>query len=294
MIEKAVASAADVVFLDLEDSVPPDLKVESRATVVRAIRELDWSGKPPAYRVNALDTPFFYRDIIEVVEDVGGALNLIVLPKVGRAEDVYVTDTLLTQIEANVGIERGAIKVEAQIESAEGLVDAERIAQASDRLEALIFGPGDFAASTRMPLESIGSMGWWDEQYPGHRFHYAMARIAVAARAAGLRVIDGPVANFKDLTAFRRACILARGLGYDGKWCIHPSQVPIANEVFAPTDEELAWARKVVDAYREATAAGRGVISVDNTMVDLASIRMAETTIELAQQAGRDAVGETE
>lgn len=285
MIGKAVASEADVVLIDLEDSVPPDLKAESRGNVVRAIRELDWGEKLPAYRVNGLDTPFFYRDVIEVVEEVGDSLGMIIVPKVGKPEDLYVVDTLLTQVEAHVGARPGAIKLEAQIESAQGLANVERIAGATGRLEALNFGPGDYAASVRMPVESIGSMDWWDEQYPGHRFHYPMSRIVVAARSAGLRGIDGPLANFRDLEAFRKACVLARGLGYDGKWCIHPSQISIANEVFSPTEEELTWARKVVDAYREATAAGRGAVSIDNKMIDMASIRMAETAIRMAEHA---------
>jgi len=161
-----------------------------------------------------------------------------------------------------------------------------RIATASPRVETLIFGPGDYAASVHMPVESIGAIDEWDELYPGHRFHYAMHRIVVAARAAELRVIDGPVANFRDLEGYRRSCMIARSLGYDGKWCIHPDQIATANEIFSPTQKELDWARKVVDAYREATAEGTGVISVDNKMIDAASIKLAERTIELAHQAG--------
>jgi citrate lyase subunit beta/citryl-CoA lyase len=197
-----------------------------------------------------------------------------------------VVDTLLTQIEANMGFKSGKIKLEAQIESAQGLVEVDRIAKGSRRLKALHFGPGDYAASVRMPLESIGAMDEWDERYPGHRFHYAMHRIVVAARAAELRVIDGPVANFRDLDSYRRSCLIARSLGYDGKWCIHPDQIATANEIFSPTQKELDWAQRVIDAYREATAEGSGVISVDNKMIDAASIKLAERTIELAHQAG--------
>lgn len=286
MIEKAVSSMADVVFLDLEDAVAPEAKVASRTNVVRALRELDWGKKPPAYRVNGLDTPLFYRDVIEVVESAGDRLAIIVIPKLGRPEDLVTVDTLLSQIELAKGFELGKIRLEAQIESAGGLIEVERIAEASNRLDSLIFGPGDYAASVHMPMRTIGSMDRWDEQYPGHRMHYAMARIVVAARAAGIRAIDGPLADFRDMEAYDRACVVARGLGFDGKWCIHPDQVPIANEVFSPTVEELEWAKRVAEAYRQATAAGTGVVSVDQVMVDAASIKLAETTLELARLAG--------
>lgn len=286
MIEKAVGSLADVVLLDLEDSVAPAAKAEGRAAVIRGLRELDWGQKPAACRVNALDTPFFYHDLIELVETVGDVLSLIVVPKVHRPEDLYVVDTLLSQIETSAGLEPRRIKVEAQIESAAGLVNVDRIAAASDRLEALIFGPGDFSASIRMPMASIGTEDWWDEQYSGHRLHYAMSRVLVAARAAGIRAIDGPVANFRDTDALRRGCITARGLGYDGKWCIHPTQLPTVNDLFSPTQEEVAWAQTVVDAYQQALREGSGAVSVGNTMVDAASIKMARTTLTLAERAG--------
>jgi citrate lyase subunit beta/citryl-CoA lyase len=286
MIEKGIASAADVAFLDLEDAVAPDAKVESRKNVVRAIRDLDWGKKPPAFRMNAVDTPFFYRDLVDIVEEAGDALALIIVPKVGRAEDMIVVDTLLTQIEANMGFRSGEIKLEAQIESAEGVLEVDRIARSTPRLQALVFGPGDYAASVHMPMNSIGAMDEWDAHYPGHRFHYPMHRIAAAGRAAGLLVVDGPVANFRDLDGYRRSAQVARALGYDGKWCIHPTQIPLANEVFSPTEAEVAWARRVIDAYREATAAGRGVLTVDGTMIDAASLRLAERTIELARHTG--------
>lgn len=286
MIEKAVALPADTVLLDLEDSVVPSEKVASRKNVIRAIRELDWGNKAPAYRVNGLDTPFCYRDLIEVVEEVGNAVRMVVIPKVDGPEELFMVDILLRQIERAVGIEPGDIGVAVQIESAIGLVNVDRTAAVSPRVQSLIFGPGDYAASVHMPVTSIGSRDRWDEHYPGHRFHYAMARIVVAARSTGRRAIDGPLADFRDLDAFRAACVVARGLGYDGKWCIHPSQIAIANEIFSPTVEEIAWARKVVDAYREAVATGRGALSVDDRMVDAASIKMAETTLDLARRAG--------
>jgi citrate lyase beta subunit len=283
MAGKALASSADAVFLDLEDAVAPDEKAEARKRVVHALTELDWRTRPTLYRVNALDTPYFYRDLIEVVEEAGDRLDGVLIPKVQRPEDLHVAATLLTQIELAAGLEPGEIKVEAQIEGAEGLVNIDGIASATDRLGALHFGPGDFAASLRMPYRSIGTMDEWDEAYPGHRFHYAMQRIVVAARAAGLRAIDGPVADYRDEEGLRKSCLLARSLGFDGKWCIHPVQIEIVNEVFSPTEKEVEWAEKVLTAYEEAGAAGRGAISVDGQMVDAASIKMAQNTLELAR-----------
>ena len=263
MAEKALASAADAVFLDLEDAVAPDEKAGARAKVVRALQELDWRNRLTLYRANALDTPYFYGDVIEIVEGAGERLDALMVPKIQRPEDLHVVATLLYQIELGVGLEPGGITIEAQIESAEGLVNVDGIARATQRLTALHFGPGDYAASVRMPQRSIGTMDGWDEAYPGHRLHYAMHRIVAAARAAGLRVVDGPVANHRDEEGLRGGCLLARSLGFDGKWCIHPAQISVVNEVFSPTEKEIEWARKVVAAYEEANAAGSGAISVD-------------------------------
>ncbi len=283
MIERGPSSGADLFFLDLEDAVAPNEKGAARENVVRALKELDWQGRPTFYRINSLDTPYFYRDVIEVVEEAGDELDLILVPKVERPEDLHTLDTLLTSVELNAGLEPGKIKLEAQIETARGLVNIDDIACSTERLEALVFGPGDYAASVRMPQTSIGTMDEWDEAYPGHRFHYAMHRIVVAARAADLRAIDGPVADYRDEEGLRRSCLLARSLGFDGKWCIHPNQVETVNEAFSPTEKELEWARKVVGAYEEANAAGSGSISVDGQMVDAASIKMARNTLDLAQ-----------
>ena len=283
MIDKALTLPADMVLLDLEDAVTDDRKVEARAAVADALTELDWGNRVRAFRCNGLDTPYFYRDIIDVVEAAGSAVHTIVVPKVGRAEDLIAIDVLVTAIERNLGLTVGAIALHAQIESARGLVDVEAIATATSRLRALVFGPGDYAASIRMPMASIGVMDTWDELYPGHRLHYAMQRIVVAARAAGLAAIDGPVADYRDHEAHRRSCRIARSLGFDGKWCIHPEQLAATNEVFSPTEEEIARARRVIEAYSEAVATGRGAASIDGTMIDVASIRLAEATLE-----GRD------
>jgi citrate lyase beta subunit len=283
MIERGPSSGADLFFLDLEDAVAPSEKAAARENVVRALKELDWQGRPTFYRINSLDTPYFYRDVIEVVEEAGDELDLILVPKVERSEDLHTLDTLLTSVELNAGLEPGKVKLEAQIETARGLVNIDGIARGTERLEALVFGPGDYAASVRMPQTSIGTMDEWDETYPGHRFHYAMHRIVVAARANDLRTIDGPVADYRDEEGLHKSCLLARSLGFDGKWCIHPNQVETVNEAFSPTEKELEWARKVVSAYEEANAAGSGSVSVDGQMVDAASIKMARNTLDLAQ-----------
>ncbi len=280
MAGKALASAADSVFLDLEDAVAPDGKAGARKEVIRALMELDWRSRPTLYRANALDTPYFYRDLIEVVEEAGDRLDSILIPKVQRPEDLGVADTLLSQIELAVGLEPGKVKLEGQIESAEGLVNVDGIAGATDRLEALHFGPGDFAASLRMPQRSIGAMDEWDAAYPGHRFHYAMQRIVVAARARGLRAVDGPLADYRDAEGLRESCLIARSLGFDGKWCIHPAQVEVVNEVFSPTESEIEWAKRVVEAYEEASAAGKGALTVDGQMIDAASIKLARNTLD--------------
>lgn len=278
MIEKGVASDADVVFLDLEDAVAPGEKAASRANVVRAFGDLDWGTKPRMYRVNALDTPHFYRDLIDVVEAVGDRVDLVMLPKCQGAEDVHVVVTLLRQIELGLALGR-AIGLEIQIESPAGLIACERIAAASPRIESLVFGPGDYAASVGMPVAAIGGEDEWDAAYPGHRFHDVMHRIVVAGRAANLRVIDGPYAGFRDVEGLRRSARRARALGYDGKWCIHPAQIAVVNEVFTPDAAEIAWAERVVDAANTASRAGRGSVALDGIMLDGASVKLAERTL---------------
>ena len=236
--------------------------------------------------MNALDTPHFYRDLIGVVESAGAAVDLIVVPKVNRPEDVYLLDTFLSQLELNTG-HHGTIGLEIQIETAEGLVNCERIAASSPRIQALTFGPGDFAASSGMPAAQIGMPDSWDARYPGHRWHYAMSRIVIAARAAGIRPIDGPFADFRDLEALRRSCEIAKALGFDGKWCIHPAQIAVVNEVFSPTAEEIAWAKRVLEAAEQAAKEGRGSLSIDGKMIDGASIRMAERTLSSVVEKDR-------
>jgi citrate lyase beta subunit len=278
MIEKAARSEADAVCIDLEDAVAPDQKEASRANVVRALTSLDFGGRTRIFRINGLDTKYAYRDIIDVVEAAGQAIDSLMLPKTSGPDDVRFVDTLLTQVEARSGIPH-RIGIEAQIEAAAGFVWLRELAASSDRLESLIFGSGDYAASMRMPLASIGEADEHDAAYPGHRWHAVMHGIVAAARANGLQAIDGPYADFKDEAGFGRACATARALGFDGKQCIHPAQIAAANAAFSPLPDEVAWARSVVAAYQQATEEGRGAVAVGGKMIDAANIRMAMTTL---------------
>jgi citrate lyase beta subunit len=273
MIEKAAASAADAVCLDLEDSVPAGQKAEARATCVRALRELPFGNRARILRINGLDTQFAYRDLIDIVEPVGDRVDLIMLPKASRIQDTAFVDTLLAQMGAT------HIGIEAQIETAAGFLYAREIAQSSPRLEALIFGPGDYAASMQMPSASIGELDEYDEIYPGHRWHAVMHTIVAASRANGLRAMDGPFAAFKDAGGFEHSCRIARAMGFDGKQCIHPSQLEAANRIFSPTAEEIAHAQRIVQAYELAAANGRGAVSLEGRMIDAANIRMAQVVL---------------
>lgn len=283
MIAKAARSAADMVCIDLEDSVAPEQKEASRAYAVQALQTLDFDSRTRIVRINALDTAYAYRDVIEVVEAAGAQIDLIMLPKANAPRDLHFLDTLLGQIEARLGLAR-PIGIEAQIETASGFLWAREIAQSTPRLEALIFGPGDYAASMRMPLEHIGEADAHDALYPGHRWHAVMHTIVAAARANGLRCMDGPSANFKDTVSFERACRVALALGFDGKQCIHPAQLATANAVFAPAPSELAWAQAVIAAYTQAQTEGRGAINLNGTMIDAANVRMAQTLVRRQQQ----------
>lgn len=285
MIQKTAASKADAVCIDLEDAVTVDEKEASRANVARAFKELDFSGKLRMYRINGLDTHYAYRDLIEVVEAAGDNIDLVVVPKVNRPEDVYVVETLLTQMESYRGFTR-SIGIEALIETASGCVNIREIAACSTRLEGFIYGPGDYAASVRMPMESIGELDENDAVYPGHRWHHVMHSIVTAARAYNKRAIDGPFAGIKNPEGLTQACKIARAMGFDGKWCIHPSQIDRANQTFVPSEKELAWAQTVLNEYELARQEGRGALSVNGKMIDVASLRMCQTTVERARLAG--------
>lgn len=282
MVAKAAASAADAVCIDLEDAVAPDQKEASRAAVVRALTTLEFGHRTRLVRINGLDTPFAYRDLIDVLEPAGAHVDAVMVPKARGPDDIRFVATLLGQIEARMGFSR-PIGIEAQIETAAGFLWVREIAASSERLEALIFGSGDYAASMRMPLADIGGMDEHDAAYPGHRWHAVMHGIVAAARANGLRAIDGPFANFKDEAGLARAAATARALGFDGKQCIHPAQLAPVNATFSPPAAEIEWARAVVAAYRAATQTGHGAVAVNGKMIDAANIRMAETTLRRAE-----------
>lgn len=300
MLEKAPSCGADVVFLDLEDAVAPDEKDAARENVIDALRELDWSRCTVSVRINGLDTPWCYRDIVEVVERAGDRLDLLLVPKVNRASDLEFVATLLSQIEAAHGLE--PIGLSALVETACGMAHVEEIAQACpDRLEALVFGVADYAASTGARTTSIGGPSadyailtdpdadGRRERHWGDQWHYALARLVVAARAFGLRPIDGPFGDFADPDGYLACARRAAALGCEGKWAIHPSQVALANDVFTPTAAELDRARRILAALDEAAREGRGAVSLDGKLVDAASIRMAENLVAKAERLGEAA-----
>jgi citrate lyase subunit beta/citryl-CoA lyase len=289
MIAKAASSDADLVFLDLEDAVAPQEKEGARKGVVAGLNDLHWEGKVRAYRTNGVHTPWCHGDLIEVVSAAGANVDVIIVPKVKAPRDVWFVDDLLRQLELSNGLEVGRIKLEVLIEETEALTRVEEIAASSDRLEALILGFGDLSASQGMRAAHIGtaSNGRGGPVYPGDIWHYARNRMIVAARANGLDAIDGPFGNFRDSQGYRTVAEEAAGLGAVGKWCIHPSQIDIANEVFAPTPEEIALATKIVDAVHEAEAEGQGAANLDGVMIDAATTRIYEVVLERARLCGR-------
>jgi citrate lyase beta subunit len=279
MIVKAASSAADAVCLDLEDAVAPDEKAASRVNVIRAFTKLDFFQRLRMFRINALDTYLAYRDLIEVVEAAGDNIDLVMVPKICSPDDVMFVDRLLTQIETYRGFERH-IGIEAQIETASGFLYAREIAQTSSRLEALLFGPGDYAASMQIPSANIGELDAHDEAYPGHRWHAVMHTVVAAARANGLRCLDGPYAGYRDEAGFERSCRIALAMGFDGKQCIHPNQLIVANRTFTPSELEAARAKQMIGAYDQAVAEGRGAASLSGRMIDAANLRMARVRVE--------------
>jgi citrate lyase subunit beta/citryl-CoA lyase len=284
MLGKAPGLGADMVFLDLEDSVSPLEKEAAREKVVRAIRDQDWGDTVLCVRVNAWDTEWTYRDVITVVEGAGERLDEIMLPKVEDASQVVALDLLLTQIEQVTG-RTSRVGIEAQIETARGLINVEEICAASDRLETIIFGPADFAASTEMPVLTGGVA---IPDYPGDHFHYVFSKILMAGRANGLQVIDGPFLKIRELDALREYSMRTRILGYDGKWSLHPDQVTVINEVYTPTQEQFDHAFDLLDAYEKATTEGerRGAVMFGDEMIDEASRKMATTFVTRGARAG--------
>ncbi|MFZ9151589.1 MAG: HpcH/HpaI aldolase/citrate lyase family protein [Burkholderiales bacterium] len=292
LFDKAAKSAADVIFLDLEDAVAPDDKPQARRNVIAALNDMDWGKKVMAVRINGLDTHYMYRDVVDLVEQCP-RLDMLVVPKVGVSADLYALDMLVTQIETAQG-RTNRIGFEALIETALGLANVEAIAQSSRRLEALAFGSGDFAASTRARTTIIGGLHpeygvLSDRDADGKReyhqtdpWHAAQVRILVACRAYGLRPIDGPYGDFKDPEGYLSAARRVAAMGYEGKWAIHPTQIEAANAVFSPSADEIAKARRIVEAMAQAAREGKGAVQVDGRLVDLANIRMAQNLLQKA------------
>ena len=295
MFEKAAKLDVDVIFLDLEDAVAPDEKEQARKNVIEALNDIDWGKKSMSVRINGLDTHYMYRDVVEVVEQAGKRLDMIMIPKVGTSADVYALDMLLTQIEDAKGYKK-RIGLEHIIETALGMQNVNEIAAASKRNESLHFGVADYAASTRARTTSIGGA---NENYAvltgssetdnrevhwGDMWHYAIARMVVAARANGLRPLDGPFGDFSDPDGYRAAAQRAAVLGCEGKWAIHPSQVSLANEVMSPSASEVDRAQRILKAMAEAEAAGKGAVSLDGRLIDYASIRQAEVMVQKVKQ----------
>ena len=281
MCEKAPSVGADLVFLDLEDACAPSVKESARAIAVGALTGLDWGRTVRAVRVNGLETPWCHGDIIEVVTGARDALDVLIVPKVRSSRDVWWVDVLLGQLEAKLGLTK-PIGLEVLIEDAEGLLNALDIARSSDRLEALIFGAGDLSASMHARVD-----GNFEPvaPYPGDFWHFARVQVLAAARAGMVDAIDAPYPAYQDPEGYRRSAQQASALGYDGKWAIHPSQVPIATEVFSPSPEEVDEARASMAAYREAEAGGVGAIGRDGKLVDAAHMRLAANTLHKASLA---------
>jgi len=278
MMVKAAAREADEVIFDLEDGCAPTQKLAARKTLIDAFNTLDFHGKIRAFRANALDTRFFYRDVIEVVEAAGANIDVLVVPKVHDVADVLFADRLLTQIERNMGWDVGRIKLEVLIESAAGVLHAEEVAAATPRLAALIFGVVDYAGN-------IGARDPVREQFA--LYHYPKAKTVAAARAAGIDVIDGVTLQFRDLELCEHDARLAAQMGFDGKWAIHPDQVTVINRAFTPSPQELERAREILDAYEKSDrGAGVGAFVYKDEMVDAASLPIERKKLAIARKCG--------
>jgi malyl-CoA/(S)-citramalyl-CoA lyase len=297
MLEKAPDLGADIVMLDLEDAVAPDEKEQARCNVISALREQDWSRCSVSLRINGLDTHYCYRDLVDVVEQAGDRLDSIMIPKAGSAADVQLVATLLTQIEDAKRLPH-RIAICVLIETALGMLNCEEIARACpERMEAMVFGVADYAASIQSHTTSIGgtnpdyamltdpeSEGGVRDLHLGDQWHYPLSRIAVVCRAYGLRPIDGPFGDFTDPEGYLASARRAAVLGYEGKWAIHPSQIELANQVFTPSERIVEKTHRIIAAMQEAAAHGKGAVSLDGRLIDAASIRMAENLLAKLEQ----------
>src|SRR5919206_373089 len=296
MLEKAPDLGADIVMLDLEDAVAPDDKAQARLNIIDALREQDWSRCSVSLRINGLDTHYCYRDLVDVVEEAGDQIDTIMIPKASCAGDIHLVATLLDQIEEAVGLQH-RIGICVLIETAIGMVNVDEIATACpERMEAMVFGVADYAASLQSHTTSIGGANPFysvltdpngtpeRHRHWGDQWHYALSRIAVTCRAHGLRPIDGPFGDFSDPEGYTAAARRAAQLGCEGKWAIHPSQIELANEVFTPSDAEVAHARRILEAMEQAAAEGKGAVSLDGKLIDAASIKMAGNLVRKVDQ----------
>ena len=294
-IDAASRSDADVVFLDLEDAVAPSEKEQARKHVVEALHDIDWKGRTLSVRINGLDTQYMYRDVVDVMEQAGDKLDLIMIPKVGTASDVYAVDTLVTGIESAKGFDT-RVGFELIIETALGMQKVDEIAAASARVESLHFGVADYAASTHARTMSIGGANpeyqvLTDADEAGNRdahwgdmWHFALSRVVMAARANGLRPVDGPFGDISDPAGFEAQARRSAALGFEGKWGIHPSQIDLANRIFSPCETEVERARGILDAMEDAQRSGLGAVSYNGKMIDFASMRQAEVVVRKAEE----------
>lgn len=294
MFEKAAAGPADVIFLDCEDAVAPDDKAQARKNIIEGLNDIDWGDKTISVRINGLDTHYCYRDVVDIMEQGGERLDLIMIPKVGNAKDVYAIDMLVTQVEDAVARKK-KIGFEMIIETAMGMANVDEIAGASKRNESLHFGVADYAASTKARTTQIGGPnpaysvltdpaadGSRDVHW-GDMWHYAVARMVVAARTHGLRPIDGPFGDFSDPDGYRAQGNRSAVLGCEGKWAIHPKQIELANDIFTPSEAEVTKAKRILEAMAEAQKSGAGAVALDGRLIDLASIRQAEALVAQSQ-----------
>lgn len=280
MIDKAAESAADFVFLDLEDAVAPPEKVQARKNAIQALNDIDWAakGKTVSVRINGLDTQYMYRDVVDVMEQAGDRVHTLLVPKVGVTADLYMVEAMVNQAEQAGGLTT-RVGLEALIETALGMANVEAIAQFGGRLEALHFGVADYAASMRARTVNIGGL---NPDYPGDQWHASISRMVIACRAYGLRAIDGPFGDFNDPEGYMAGARRAAALGCEGKWAIHPSQIDMANDVFSPPEAEVSKAERIIEELRAAEAAGKGAASLDGKMIDAASEKMARNVIDAA------------
>ena len=279
MFEKALNSAADFIFLDLEDAVSPNDKISARENVIKALKEIDWRGhgKTISVRINGLDTHYMYRDVVEIMCQAGEFVDTLLIPKVGVSGDVYMVDCMVNQIEQERGLEN-KVGLECLIETALGMVNIEEIAQSSKRLEALHFGVADYAASLRARTVVIGGL---NPDYPGDQWHHGLAKLVATCRAYGLRPIDGPFGDFNDPDGYIDAAKRGAAIGIEGKWAIHPSQIEHANDVFSPPAKEVEKAHRIIEELKKAAAEGKGAAQLDGRMIDAASEKMAENIINI-------------